>query len=916
MQIRRIEISAFRCFKNSLVIEDIGDGVILLVGDNEEGKSTVLAALQTVLFEKHSVGGTIADAMLPYGSKVRPEIKLEFDHNGERYRLYKAFCQKPAADLESESGSRWSDDAAEERLREMLEFTPPGKGGSKPDHRGLQALFWVEQGSAFTQPHINESAHTSLASALETEVGTVTGGERGRMFIKRIESRLSEILTSKTRKPAGAYRDAITQATEARGRRDELAARLKDFEGKVDALTREQGLLAKLEAEDPIGFANMRLDKAKDAIRNVEGLENIFKTAEANVKTAQSEFKLAKSRLDGRRQSRKDAEEAEQELERLKTRELHGQEAVNDAQRTFNDAEGAHGTAKATLDVAQKDATAARRLADLLRKGEGLIAAHERLKKAERAEQDATRLTAKAKASSLTSEVIEELRRLDGYSREVAARLRAVATLLELSPDEGRRAFIHGAAIEMDALTLTEPTQITLDGFGTIRVTPGGEDLARRREAAEAATKALKLELDKHGVANLQSAVGLSKERETWLNEAAIHRTTVKAHAPEGLDTLRNHVARLEADVRRVWEEIGDIEVSGITAEKAASRADELAWGLKNAESQEREASDALKDAKAALEAANNSFSVAADQRKAAEDTARSLRDALDHSANEDRDADLEKAVHNAAAAQQAASDEAGNVEKALAESDPAGARRELQAATEARGKVEANLRDRQQKVRDLEVELRTLGKDDLAAEIEVADGELARAEAQEKRLSHEADALTLLYNTLESEEQIARETFLAPVRERIQPYLKRLFPGSDLMLDDQTLNITHLRRDGQDEPYERLSIGTREQLAVLARLAFADLLDQHGKKSPIILDDALVFSDDGRFEEMQRILDRAAERLQIIVLTCHERAYFGRGWTTRRLKDSKCETRSSQNHGTGPGGSARVTFGCRRSVW
>ena len=240
MQIRRIEISAFRCFKNSLVIEDIGDGVTLFVGDNEEGKSTVLAALQTVLFEKHNVGGIVADAMLPYGSKVQPEIKLEFDHNGERYRLYKAFCQRPVANLEAASGNRWSDDAAEERLREMLEFTPPGKGGAKAEHRGLQALFWVEQGSASAQPHINETAQTSLASVLETEIGTVTGGERGRILIKRIESRVNEISTSKTRKPAGAYRDAITRATAARGRRDELAARLKEFEGKIDALTREQ----------------------------------------------------------------------------------------------------------------------------------------------------------------------------------------------------------------------------------------------------------------------------------------------------------------------------------------------------------------------------------------------------------------------------------------------------------------------------------------------------------------------------------------------------------------------------------------------------------------------------------------------------------------------------------------------------
>ena len=573
-------------------------------------------------------------------------------------------------------------------------------------------------------------------------------------------------------------------------------------------------------------------------------------------------------------------------MARLKAKELSAQEAVNDTQRNFNDAEAAHGTAKAALNAAQKHETAARRLADLLRKGEALIAAHGRLNKAATAEQDATRLTAKAKASSFTSEVIEELRRLDGYSREVAARLKAVATLLELTPDEGRRAFIHGAAIEVDAFTLTDPTQITLDGYGAIRVTPGGENLARRREAAEAAATALKLELDKYGVANLQDAVGLGRDRETWLNESAIHLTTVKAHAPEGLDTLRNHVARLEADVRRIREDIGDIDVSDITAEKAAGYADEVARGLKNAETQEREASDDLKDAKGALETAKNSFSVVADQRKAAEDKAKSLRDALDHSAEEDRDADLEIAFHDATAAQQAASDQVGNVEKALAESDPAGARRELQVATEARSKVEANLREKQQKVRDLEVELRTLGKNDTAAEIEVSDGELVRAEAQEKRLSHEADALTLLHDTLVGEEQIARETFLAPVRERMEPYLKRLFPGSELVLDDQTLKITHLRRDGQDEPYERLSIGTREQLAVLARLAFADLLDEHGKKSPIILDDALVFSDDGRFEEMQRILDRAAERLQIIVLTCHERAYFGRGWTTRRLHE------------------------------
>jgi uncharacterized protein YhaN len=40
------------------------------------------------------------------------------------------------------------------------------------------------------------------------------------------------------------------------------------------------------------------------------------------------------------------------------------------------------------------------------------------------------------------------------------------------------------------------------------------------------------------------------------------------------------------------------------------------------------------------------------------------------------------------------------------------------------------------------------------------------------------------------------------------------------------------------------------------------------------VLDDALVFSDDLRMQRMFRVLERAAERLQILVLTCRERLF------------------------------------------
>jgi uncharacterized protein YhaN len=41
--------------------------------------------------------------------------------------------------------------------------------------------------------------------------------------------------------------------------------------------------------------------------------------------------------------------------------------------------------------------------------------------------------------------------------------------------------------------------------------------------------------------------------------------------------------------------------------------------------------------------------------------------------------------------------------------------------------------------------------------------------------------------------------------------------------------------------------IGTREQLAVLTRLGFVDLLREQGQPAAVVLDDALVYADDSR---------------------------------------------------------------------
>ncbi len=104
MRIRRIEIENFKKLVGPVVIDNIGEGITVIAGDNEEGKSTILQALRSVLFDRHNLTGDAAEAMQPFGHRVRPEIALEFEIDGKTYRLAKGFCQRPSAELKTPTG--------------------------------------------------------------------------------------------------------------------------------------------------------------------------------------------------------------------------------------------------------------------------------------------------------------------------------------------------------------------------------------------------------------------------------------------------------------------------------------------------------------------------------------------------------------------------------------------------------------------------------------------------------------------------------------------------------------------------------------------------------------------------------------------------------------------------------------------
>ena len=161
---------------------------------------------------------------------------------------------------------------------------------------------------------------------------------------------------------------------------------------------------------------------------------------------------------------------------------------------------------------------------------------------------------------------------------------------------------------------------------------------------------------------------------------------------------------------------------------------------------------------------------------------------------------------------------------------------------------------------------------------IEHTQHELEQAILRRDRFEREVEVLDLLAETLRTAESDARERYLAPVVNRIHPYLQMLFPNAEISIGEDLYITGMSRHAGYEESFDHLSMGTQEQIAVLVRLAFAEMLIDQGAPAAVVLDDALVFSDDQRMRLMFDILSHAAQRVQILVFTCREQLFEGLG--------------------------------------
>lgn len=196
------------------------------------------------------------------------------------------------------------------------------------------------------------------------------------------------------------------------------------------------------------------------------------------------------------------------------------------------------------------------------------------------------------------------------------------------------------------------------------------------------------------------------------------------------------------------------------------------------------------------------------------------------------------------------------------------------------RERISEQEKSRHARIAQINIELaRLLGEQDgsdqggLAAGRDARAASVERARGEVERVTGDVFALQLLAKTLDDIEADARSTVYEPIVRRMSPHLVTLFGTANLSFKNAFV-ADRLERAGRAETVENLSDGTREQISVLVRLAFAEVLAVRGEAVPLILDDPLVFSDDQRLAEMLKIIAGATTVPQTLIFTCREAAF------------------------------------------
>lgn len=862
MKLHRLILTNYRGISHR-DIEFPDHGVVVVCGANEIGKSSMIEALDLLLEARDRSTKKEVKQVKPTHSDVGSEVSAEISCGPYRFVYRKRFHKKCETELTVIRPCReqLTGDEAHERVRAMLAET-------------VDSDLWHAQRvlqSASTAA-VDLSGCDALSRALDVAAGD-SGGLCGTepLLIERIDAEYGRYFTP-TGRPTGEWAAAIARLADAEAAVAECAAAVAEVDERVArhaVLTQQVADLSQQRIA-----AGPRVAAAQEAADNVAALTAQQREAQLVADAAVATATAAGGAHTARRQL----------LAEIDTRA----EAVAETQAQAEEAAAAQAAAHAEAeasDAALHQATEA--LAELHRRADSARCTVDRLADREEAdrltarlaridaiERDRERIGAELTTIAVTEAVLRRIEDAAAAVDRTGDQLALTSAAIELTAAADIQLIVGGRQVSLPAgqswtTTAAGPTEVTVSGVLTARVTPGANTLDVHAKHA-AAQEELVAALAAGEVADLDAARSADqRRRELQSTRAQLGATLAGLCGEERIEELRSRLTQLRA--------AHPAETSAAPVDIGAARA-ELTAVLQAREDASTEY-EARRQAAATAATALAELSTRATVLQNTLATQRAELNAAAGRLTAERasagDAELAASADTARSAAQAAQQRVTEVAEALAAAAPDAVASELADATKEADSLRERYEGAARALREITIELSVFGSEGRQGKLDAAQTEREHAASEHTQVGGRARAAQLLRSVMTRHRDTTRRRYVEPYRAELQRLGRPVFGPSFEVDIDSDLCIRSRTLNGITVPYESLSGGAKEQLGILARLAGAALVAKEDAV-PVVVDDALGFTDPDRLTKMGELFDTVGTHGQVIVLTCSPDRYDG----------------------------------------
>lgn len=889
LHLTRLRVEQLRQFRQPYVLDDLTPGLNIFSGPNEAGKSTLVRAIRAAFFERHR--STSVEDLRPWAdSSACPTVEIDFLFNGQSCQLAKSFFTKKRCNLRVGTQAIEGVDA-EDYLAKLFGFAFAGKGASKAEHWGIPGLLWVEQGSGqdLDVSHARDHLHTALGTQTQGGVVNSLAATGGDALLSRLQEQRNELLTQ-AGKPRAAYAQVCEQVEGLDQQLGALELQITRYQQQVDELARLRQQHQADALEKPWDAMQAQLNTALAKQTELDGLKQHLDTDRVSLAQLVQTNELLQSQIDAFELQEKSACDRELEFQKAQSQHTTAESAAHIGKQQAEQARHRAQSARDALRKARQEATRAALTEQYTKATEAASKLGQSLEEAELAEASLAQLRTEAAAKQITKQDIANLVKYDLAAREAQIKLQAVATRVRFELVDGVQIEVHDdgpvqQVAGQSEMLLHAETLLHLPGLGSLRITPGGEDLAELDRQQRDAAQSLLEALQSLGVADLPGAQQRLHDCNELSAEIKLAEQLLNSLAPKGVTDLR---AQRDTAMGKISQSQEAMNLLPPPPDQPVVALQEAELEQEAADAAERASMDGLREAELAL-ATTRSRVEQADAEKVAAKTA------LDAPARLAKQTQCNESLTSNQAEQRGLQDRINSAQSQLQHANPEFVTQDVQRLRLSLQRIQEDHQKRHELMLVLQNTLEVAGAQGLEEEQQEMSGELSRARKRKSELARRAAALSLLCEKLETKRHATLQRLQAPLLQRLQHYLQLLFPGSTMELDEGLAPQKLIRNQvsGQTEvgTVAALSFGAREQLGLISRFAYADLLASAGQPTLLILDDALVHSDEARLAQMKRVIFDASQRHQVLLFTCHPNVWRDLGASIRGVGCSELPT-------------------------